>query len=642
MNTYILKYIKPSEKVIAIALLLLCSACSNYLDVVPEGTSTLDNAFSMRTPAQRYLYSCYSYLTSFDNGSSVDITGGDEIWLHSNFPMGAPVGLDGIRYAEGQQTALNPLWNFWPRFYQAIRDCNIFIENVGNVPNLPGWERDMWAAEAKVLKAYYHYLLLRQYGPVPIIRENLPISAGVNEVKVARDKADDVIAYAVQLIDEALPALPEEVYDANTELGRITRPIAMTIKSMILVTGASPLFNGNTMFSTLRNHDGMQLINSAHSTEKWAAAAVACEEAIDICVNTMGMKLYEFPGRQQSQLTDTIMRQMTLRHAFCEKWNSELIWADTKVRVDGLQTLSTPKLNTEWLDYAGMRQLFGPPLKIVDMFYSKNGIPIEEDQAFDYANRYDLRIGDSENQLYIREGNPTAKLHFDREPRFYAWLGFDNGIWYGQGKFDDSNPSDLWYVQAKSGQPHNNNMEGGSLTGYYVKKWMHYESNQNAALSYSPTWYVWPLFRLADLYLLYAESINEAADTDENREKAIEYVNKVRERAGLKSVQESWTNYSRNPNKYKTQDGLRQIIRQERMIELCFERKRFWDIRRWMTAPDLYQIPIQGWDTSQKEAITYYHPVTLFEQVFNLRDFFWPIPSGEVTGNPNLVQNIGW
>jgi hypothetical protein len=78
------------------------------------------------------------------------------------------------------------------------------------------------------------------------------------------------------------------------------------------------------------------------------------------------------------------------------------------------------------------------------------------------------------------------------------------------------------------------------------------------------------------------------------------------------------------------------------MIELCFERKRFWDIRRWMTVSDLYQTPIQGWDFIQKDPLTYYRPQTLFEQQFKLRDYFWPIPSDEVTGNPNLVQNIGW
>jgi hypothetical protein len=619
---------------------MLATACSDYLDVVPEGSSRLENAFSSRTPARRYLYSCYSYLTSHDNGVAVDITGGDEVWFNSE-TQGLRVGLDGIHYAEGLQTAQSPLWNFWPRFYQALRDCNVFIENIGTTLDIPEWERRQWIAEAKTLKAYYHFLLLRQYGPVPIIRENLPVSASVDEVKVFRDKTDEVVDYAVQLIDEALPDLPDKVYSITDELGRITKPIALVIKANILVTGASPLFNGNAMHATLLHQDGTPLINDQFSPEKWVKAAAACLEAVKIC-DSMGFRLYEYPGDRQYDLTDTIMTQLSLRNAMNERWNDELIWGDTKARVEGLQTLSAPKLNPAWQDNPGMRQYFGPPLKIAEMFYSDNGVPIAEDNSWGYNTRYNLRVSAADERLYVREGTVTARLHFNREPRFYAWLGFDNGVWYGQGNYDDRSPSAFFYVQAKSGQIHAPNTQFGSPTGYYVKKWIHYQSVQGEAMSYSPVWYVWPWYRLADLYLLYAEAVNEAGDNAANRETAMEYVNKVRARAGLETVEHSWSNHSIYSDKYTRQDGLRDIIRQERMIELCFERKRFWDIRRWMTVSDIYRTPIQGWDFTQREPLAYYRPQTLFEQKFSLRDYFWPVPSDEVTANPNMVQNIGW
>ncbi|MDR1172441.1 MAG: RagB/SusD family nutrient uptake outer membrane protein [Bacteroidales bacterium] len=632
---------KMKINVFASFLALSFAAC-DYLDVVPEGTSRLENAFSMRTTAYRYLTTCYSYLTSHDNGDAVDITGGDEVWLISDI-MFPSLPLQGARYAEGLQTALSPLWNFWPRFYMALRDCNIFLENVGNVPDLPEWERDQWIAEAMVLKAYYHFLLLRQYGPVPIIRESLSISSSVDEVRVKRDKADDVADYAVELIDKALPALPDELYNESNEKGRITRPIALMIKAMIRVTIASPLFSDNGgLFASLHNYDdNTPLISSQYSSEKWALAVSACEEALAAC-DTIGMELYHYPGNPQYNLSQTILTQMSLRNAMNEKWNSELIWGDTKSRVDALQLLFAPKLRTEWMDYAPMRQYGGPPLKIAEMFYSSNGVPINEDKFWGYSTRYDLRTATTADNLRIRNGSVTARLHFDREARFYAWLGFDNGIWYGQGKYSDSNPNDLYYVQAKAGQPHNVMVQGGSSTGYYVKKWIHFQSVQTAELSYGPVWYVWPLFRLADLYLLYAESLNEAEDSEANRNLAISYLDRVRSRAGLQGVKTAWSNFSTRSNKYETQSGLREIIRQERMIELCFERKRFWDVRRWMTVADLYQIPIQGWNISQKDAADYYRPTTVFEQKFNTRDYFWPIPSSEITGNPNLVQNLGW
>src|SRR5690606_8392302 len=94
--------------------------------------------------------------------------------------------------------------------------------------------------------------------------------------------------------------------------------------------------------------------------------------------------------------------------------------------------------------------------------------------------------------------------------------------------------------------------------------------------------YPWPVMRLADLYLFYAEALNEYHDTPVAD--TYHYLNLVRERAGLKTVEESWTQHSVNPEKYQHQQGLRQIIRQERTIELALEGHRFWDLLRWKEA----------------------------------------------------------
>ncbi|GCB36440.1 hypothetical protein KGMB02408_33850 [Bacteroides faecalis] len=148
--------------------------------------------------------------------------------------------------------------------------------------------------------------------------------------------------------------------------------------------------------------------------------------------------------------------------------------------------------------------------------------------------------------------------------------------------------------------------------------------------------------RLADLYLLYAETLNEAEDTEENRILAMAYLDKVRDRAGLKGVEESWTKYSSNPTKFKSQKGLRDIIQQERMIELCLEGQRFWDIRRWKIAIQLYQTPIQSWDLTQRESKYYYRKRTIASPSFGLKDYFWPIRDYEILINPNMEQNLGW
>ena len=121
-----------------------------------------------------------------------------------------------------------------------------------------------------------------------------------------------------------------------------------------------------------------------------------------------------------------------------------------------------------------------------------------------------------------------------------------------------------------------------------------------------------------------------------------QYLNLVRQRAGLPTVEEAWSNYSNNPQKYTTQNGLRDIIHRERLIELVFEGQRFWDLRRWKESAKVLNTPIKGWNAFEESPVAYYVPVTLFSQKFGLKDYFWPIRDSYIISNRNLVQNIGW
>jgi hypothetical protein len=151
--------------------------------------------------------------------------------------------------------------------------------------------------------------------------------------------------------------------------------------------------------------------------------------------------------------------------------------------------------------------------------------------------------------------------------------------------------------------------------------------------------YPWPVIRLSDLYLLYAEALNESG----NGAAGLPYLNKIRERAGLGTIESSWTNFSKNPGKYSTIDGLRQIIQQERGIELAFEGSRFWDLRRWKTAPQVLSAPVYGWDINQTTSEDFHRRVLLYSPQFvGPRDYFWPVREYNLQVNPNLVQNPGW
>jgi hypothetical protein len=193
-------------------------------------------------------------------------------------------------------------------------------------------------------------------------------------------------------------------------------------------------------------------------------------------------------------------------------------------------------------------------------------------------------------------------------------------------------------VAAKFGQTANNHAWSFSVTGYWPKKLVNYLDVSNAQ-QVTVEAYPWPVIRLGDLYLLYAEALNEANGPGAE---ALKWINLVRERAGLKSVEESWSQYSRQPAAYQNQAGLRKIIHQERLIEMAFEGQRFWDLRRWKEARETLSQPIQGWNYTGKDEENYYQVRVLFNPSFKRRDYLWPIKESEIIVNNNLLQNPDW
>jgi hypothetical protein len=307
--------------------------------------------------------------------------------------------------------------------------------------------------------------------------------------------------------------------------------------------------------------------------------------------------------------------------------------------------MSSPNLNVaQYPDNENLRSHCAPPLKIAEMYYTNHGVPIEEDKAWQSLNTFDLREGSADEKYYIRQGYTTIQLNFDREPRFYACLGFDGGVWYGQKtEVNNPNPNDLFWIACRIGGLHQKRGYGwGPFTGYYWKKSVNYQSTQNSSNGYSYTPYPWPVIRLADLYLLYAEAINETEGPNgANSVEMFKYIDSVRSRAGLKGVKYSWDEYADN-KKYDNKLGMQEIIHRERLIELSLEGQRFWDIRRWKEAPAEYAKNIEGFKLTASKPEEYYQRILLAQQKFSIRDYFWPIQTSILDENPNLVQNIGW
>ncbi|MGS2761512.1 RagB/SusD family nutrient uptake outer membrane protein [Sinomicrobium sp. M5D2P9] len=645
-------YNQSYKKLMWVSLVALCCAipsCSDdFLDVVPDNVSTIEHAFKLRNEAEKYLFTCYSYLPrDGDVHYNIGMLAGDEIWI----PYQKRITSHAFEIARGNQRRSDPYMNAWQGnyhgggpddlygLYKAIRHCNIFLENVRNTDNVPDLrddERKRWLGEVEFLKAYYHFYLLRMYGPIPIIDENLPIDAAEEEVNVKRQPVDECVDYIAALLDSAAEKLPESITDRNLELGRITKPIALGIKAKLLLMAASPLFNGNPDFSGFTDNDGTPLFNPGVDETKWQRAADAALEAIRSAEGA-GHSLYKFPGSSFS-LSDTTMTQMSIRQAICERWNPEHIWANSNSLTGSLQLFSMAPLHVEH-NHNNATKILSPPLKMARLFYTHNGVPVNEDKTLDFTEEKNLRVATHDERFYIEEGFETARLNFDREPRFYASLCFDGGTWY---KYDSPSNSDegTWVLRAKytdyGGSSHAFNF---NETGYYIKKLVDWnQSTSESGVSYKT--YAWPQLRLAEVYLMYAEALNETSGPSPA---VYEYLDKIRERAGLEGIVESWENYSVNPSKYASKEGLREIIHHERLIELAFEGHRFWDLRRWKKAVETLNAPITGWNIKGEDSNSYYQVRTIYQQQFIApRDYFWPIGENAIIQNPNLVQNPGW
>ncbi|HTN19170.1 MAG TPA: RagB/SusD family nutrient uptake outer membrane protein [Pelobium sp.] len=646
-----MKYFKI---IILSALLFTVSSCKKYLDIVPDNIATIDNAFSMRSQAEKFLFTCYSYLPKdgvFESNPGFNT--GDEVWY-----MYPPRSVGSTTYwdiARGNQSTTSPLGGYWGNMWIAIRDCNIFLENIDRVRDLDELERKRWVAEVKFLKAYYHYLLFRMYGPIPLMKENQDITSTTEELKIYRQPVDDCVNYIVELLDEA--ATEENMLDVIQndigELGRITRPIILGVKAKVLVLAASPLFNGNKDYVNFKDNKDRQLFNQTYDETKWERAANACRDAVDLCVS-LGYKLHHFnPTIAIYELVPQTQRELDIRTAVTEKWNSEVIWGNTLSMTSKTQQYAMPLLATGPRSSAGAKGVIAPTLKMAELFYTKNGVPIKEDKTWNYAERFNLKSIPTNavdapenvyNKYYIKSGYETAKLNFDREPRYYADLGFDGGYWYGNGVGSNSNykSSSMLYLQAKSGQvAARTGLSEYSITGMNIKKLTHFTSNSGTDGAFNVVQYPWPEIRLADLYLLYAEALNEWQGPSAD---AYHWINLVRGRAGIPDVEVSWSNpnWVNQVNKHQDKIGFREIIQQERMIEMAFEGQRYWDLLRWKKAPEVLNEDIKGWDIDFALAPEYYREKVLFSRTFRLRDYFWPIPNNEIIKNRNLVQNPGW
>lgn len=629
---------KTLQKLFILTVIAIGFASCSYLDVVPDEKPTEQDAFEDTNAAERFMYSCYSYLPQARSGTnSLDLMTGDEVvtaFEHETFAS----------FPKGNYTASKTVISYWDTFFQGLRQCYVMLNNVDKVPNLPAKTKDDYIAQAKYLIAYYHFLMIRCYGPVILIKEE-PLLITSPADYLGRTSLDECVQYVCDLFDEAAAGLP------NTrpvrQYGLATSVAAKAFKAKLLLYAASPLFNGNPTYSNFVNKDGSQMMPASYDANKWVKAKTAFAEAIKEA-EAAGHALYTSTEYKGGNLEPADPVQKRLRYNIIEAGNSEIIWADSRDEgYYGIQNKSLPfSSSTAWNGIA-------PTLTMLKRFYTENGLPIDEDPKFNTSEMFNLTVVGEEHADIADKGSKTMLFNLNREPRFYAWVAFQGGFYevlsaQTNGAYADDASYKKYSSDEKGklvcdfvlggncarGIVGNMRVNNYSPSGYLNKKGVDPGYAVSKSLQ-SPIDYPWPLMRLAELYLGYAEACVEANDLVT----AKTYLNKVRVRAGIPTVEISWNRVAS-----LTQSKLREIVRQERMIEFYLENQNFWDMRRWLIADKYLNVKAQGMNIEAKTIEEFSKVQTvIFERKFESpTQYLLPVPIDDINKNANLVQNPGY
>lgn len=638
--------------------LMFLTACEDYLDVVPEGDiKTIESTFEKRLDAEYWLQTCYVFMTiySAEELHNPAYLGADEYCGGDYVRKNEGEYAEALGIGDGLQGSNSPLCNVWHknRYFAALRYCNIFLDNIMNVYDMSEDEKRLFRAEVQAVKAFYYFDLMRRYGPIILVNTNLDSNSEIEDMQQARRPISEVVDTIVSLCDQAIAVLPHRFEKSADRIAYFNKEAAATIKALTLLYAASPLFNGAQAFAKMKNKNG-ELLFPEYDRERWHRAAVAADEAIRIArqgdidiysgtldrpnalLNTIGDIEYSWAGlRGQSWNNSEAL--MTIRNSWNGHESGSGIPFDKIRLIYDLQEYGTDS-----------RGCLSVPMNMVEMFYTDHGLPIAEDKAW-MPNKYQTSKESDERYRNVLPLNESVlNLHRHREPRFYACIAADRTMWYR--RIDYSGYYDGILIKCRLGEWAGSKVRRidetipQGLTGYWVKKFFQPYTDING--------YGWQMesaplipMRFTELLLASAEAWNEYLDQPDER--VYGPLDQVRRRAGILPVRDAWTSYAKNPQKCRTQAGMREIIQQEWNIEFAFEGRRFWNLRRWMTAPQELNSPQYGWNILAADEAGFYCnfegpiPVWKKRSFTAPRDYFFPIRAEEILVS-GVVQNLGW
>lgn len=594
---------------------LLISACQkNYFDTQPDNMLSVDQIFTNRGQTERWLAGLYNRVP--------------DIWSADNFIYIFTSTTDEADASNWNNPAINSgaldpnnTPSKFEDYYERIRLASIFLERVDEnqeIRALVNGEQliKQYKGEARFLRAYYYWLMMKELGPVVIV----PTTSGTpnDNYQIPRSTWDQCVDFVLSEIAAAKEDLPLNNYAVGstteideTQVGRINKIIATAVESQILLFHASPLYNGNTEMADFRNYDGTQLINQSYDASKWERAASKAKEAIDLA-EANGKSIYKVNN------TDPFRAAfLACKNLFWDGWRSEGIWLRTSNGISTYERYVAPR-STQGTGYNGLAAV----QQLVDDFRMRDGSSIQQNPTY----REDA-YAEAATAYYV-EG--TNLMYANREARFYANITFNGSVSPTVPKSGEKNARVEFFnsgTSGKSGVPRD-----WPKTGYTARKNLHPTYSANPAVNVArPTM----LIRISELYLNYAEALNEA---DPGNPTALQYLNAIRMRGGIPALAEGLS-----------QEELRNEIRLERRLELCFEGHRYFDVRRWKI-PDLPGSRQGGvyygmnMDAGNSLSDPKFHTrVEAFSRApWQRKYYFMPYRQNEIDRNKQLVQFPGY
>ena len=670
------------------------TSCSDYLDTDKyfKDQQSLEHIFNNKNNTLEWLALSYSRL----QGDNIEIGHSDQNPTNFCDDMTFNEGNNGDRYRKfklgeyGDGYSYDTYYkNSWPWSYVAIRQASVFIHNAHANDELTQDEIDVLIGEAHFLRGYFYWLLIRKYGPVPIMPdEGADFSESYDNLSYPRNTFDECVDFICKDMIEAAKRLPDRRDNLNS--ARPTKGAALAVRAKVLTYAASPLYNGNTEMADFTDKTGRQLISQQYDERKWAVAAAAGKDFLDYNDQAGVYKIHTVGIRKTAEDTSyptTIIPPKCEPYSsqnFPDGWadidpfesyrsvfNGELSMAENEEVIftrgqnnrtnnlipdgqEGSVEIGVKDLVKHQLPNSlGGWNIHGVTQKQCDAYAMADGTPYDREKVmaqygpgneFTTINNKALHPYDHlpDNGIYMGYAN--------REPRFYASVAYSGTIWPGASTTEDRyhNQQIFYYRGEQDGRVNSN--ERWVNTGIGVMKYVHpYDINvgNNASIRDKAD----PALRYADLLLLYAEALNnlttsyEIASWDGTQTYTISRdvnemhrgVKPVRMRAGVPDYTDEV---------YADRDQFFNAIVHERQIEFFAENQRYFDLRRWKIAEEHEAEQIYGCNTlmDRRNALQFYNPVRVpkLQTSFSRRQYFWPVSWDELRRNKNLTQAPGW